>query len=87
LARRKLPPTVWALGIVNLFKGISPEIVHSLLPVFLANVPGRAPDGWVDRGGDKGDGNDDPGFSGSISDWLGKRKILALTGYSLGTLS
>jgi len=37
---RTLPRSVWILGFVSMFMDISSELVHSLLPVFMATVLG-----------------------------------------------
>ena len=87
-SKRKIPPTVWALGLVSLLMDVSSEIVHSLLPVFLVSVLGAGIQtvGLIE-GVAEATAMVTRVFSGSLSDWLGKRKILALVGYGLGTLS
>jgi MFS family permease len=84
----RIPQTVWALGFVSLFMDISSEIIHSLLPVFLVSVLGASV-GMVGliEGVAEGTVMVTRIFSGSLSDWLGRRKILALAGYGLGALS
>jgi MFS family permease len=86
--RRKIPPTVWALGFVSLLMDISSEIIHSLLPVFLVSVIGAGVQtvGLIE-GVAEATAMMTRVFSGSLSDWLGKRKALALIGYGLGALS
>ena len=42
LSIRALPGGIWALGFVSMFMDISSELVHSLLPVFLATVLGTS---------------------------------------------
>ena len=85
---RRTPPTVWALGFVSLFMDISSEIVHSLLPVFLVSVIGASVQtvGLIE-GVAEATAMVTRVFSGSLSDWLGKRKGLAMVGYGLGALS
>lgn len=39
---RALPPSIWALGLGSLFMDMSSELVHSLLPVFMASVLGAS---------------------------------------------
>ncbi len=87
-AGRKIHPTVWALGFVSLLMDISSEIIHSLLPVFLVSVIGAGVQtvGLIE-GVAEATAMVVRVFSGSLSDWLGKRKILAVVGYGLGALS
>jgi len=87
-AGRKIPPTVWALGFVSLFMDISSEIIHSLLPVFLVSVIGAGVQtvGLIE-GVAEATAMVTRVFSGALSDWLGKRKVLAVVGYGLGALS
>lgn len=40
---RRVPATVWALGLVSLFMDISSEMIHGLLPVFLVSTLGASP--------------------------------------------
>jgi MFS family permease len=85
---RKIHPTVWALGFVSLLMDISSEIIHSLLPVFLVSIIGASVQTvGVIEGVAEATAMITRLFSGSLSDWLGKRKILAVTGYGLGALS
>jgi len=84
----RLPTTVWALGFVSLFMDVSSEVVHSLLPVFLVSVLGAGVQmvGLIE-GVAEATAMISRVFSGTLSDWLGRRKILALVGYGLGALS
>ncbi|WP_369681925.1 MFS transporter [Malonomonas rubra] len=87
-ATRKIHPTVWALGFVSLLMDLSSEIIHSLLPVFLVNVVGASVQSvGLIEGMAEATAMMTRVFSGSLSDWLGKRKTLALIGYGLGALS
>ncbi len=84
----QIPQTVWALGFVSLFMDVSSEIIHSLLPVFLVSILGASIQTiGVIEGVAEATALIVKVFSGSLSDWLGKRKILALAGYGLGALS
>lgn len=67
---------------------VSSEIVHSLLPVFLVSVLGAGVQmvGLIE-GVAEATAMISRVFSGALSDWLGRRKILALVGYGLGALS
>lgn len=86
--RAKLPPSIWALGLVSLFMDISSEMIHALLPVFLVTVLGA---NMLTVGVIEGVGEALASiiklFAGSLSDRIGKRKILVVSGYALGALS
>ena len=84
----QLPATIWVLGFVSLFMDISSELVHSLLPVFLVSVIGAsAITVGLIEGVAEATALIVKVFSGVLSDYLGKRKGLAMLGYSLGALS
>jgi MFS family permease len=85
---RALPRGIWALGLVSLFMDVSSELVHSLLPVFMVGVLGAsmATVGVVE-GIAEATAAVTKVFSGAISDWLGRRKRLALIGYGLAALT
>ena len=85
---RQLPGGIWVLGLVSMFMDISSELVHSLLPVFMATVLGTsvATIGIVE-GLAEGAAAVTKVFSGAISDYFRKRKLLAVAGYALGALS
>ena len=83
-----VPRGVWALGLVSMFMDISSEMIHSLLPVFLVGTLGAsvALVGLIE-GVAEATASITKIFSGWLSDRLGKRKLLAVLGYSLGALS
>lgn len=85
---KKIPGTVWALGLVSLFMDVSSELVHSLLPVFMTTVLGAS---MVSVGLVEGIAESTASivkvFSGALSDRLGRRKPLLLLGYGLAALS
>jgi MFS family permease len=64
---------------------ISSELVHSLLPVFLATVLGASMTtiGLLE-GAAEATAAITKVFSGTLSDYLGKRKLLVVLGYGLG---
>lgn len=76
------------LGFVSMFMDISSELVHSLLPIFIATVLGASmvTIGIVE-GVAEGAAAITKVFSGAISDYFGKRKFLAVLGYALGAIS
>ena len=80
-----IPRTVWALGFVSLLMDVSSEMVHSLLPLFLATVLGASAMriGMIE-GTAEATAMIVKIFSGALSDWLRNRKALALLGYGLG---
>ena len=84
----RLPAGVWALGFVSLLMDISSEMVHSLLPLFLVGTLGVS---VIAVGLIEGVAESTAlvvkVFSGSLSDWLGRRKGLAVLGYAMGAAS
>ncbi len=71
-----------------MFMDISSELIHSLLPVFMATVLGASMTtiGLVEGVGEATAAITKV-FSGAISDYLGKRKLLAGLGYGLAALT
>jgi MFS family permease len=67
---------------------ISSEMIHALLPVYLVTVLGTS---MVTVGLIEGIAEATASvtkiFSGAVSDWLGKRKVLAVIGYGLAALT
>lgn len=85
---RRIPRTVWALGLVSLFMDLSSETIHALLPLFLTTTLGVsvAMVGLID-GIAEATGSISKVFSGYISDRMGRRKPLILLGYGLGAIT
>lgn len=85
---RQIPRSVWVLGCVSLFMDVSSEIVHSLLPMFLMASLGASATaiGFIE-GIAEATAPIVKVFSGTLSDYLGNRKWLAVAGYGLGALS
>lgn len=85
---QRLPASIWALGFVSLLMDISSELIHSLRPVFLVTVLGTSmlTVGLIE-GVAEATALIVKVFSGALSDWWGRRKPLAVLGYSLGTLT
>ena len=83
-----LPGGIWALGLVSLFMDISSELIHSLLPVFMSTVLGVSMTtiGLIE-GVAEATAAITKIFSGAISDYLGKRKLLAGIGYGLAAVT
>ncbi|EEA02402.1 major facilitator superfamily MFS_1 [Burkholderia sp. H160] len=85
---RQIPRSVWVLGWVSLFMDISSEIIHSLLPMFLLTVLGASAGAiGLIEGIAEATAPIVKVFSGTLSDYLGNRKWLAVAGYSLGAVS
>ncbi|MGZ8268754.1 MAG: MFS transporter, partial [Burkholderiales bacterium] len=83
-----MPRGVWMLGFVSLFMDVSSELIHSLLPVFMVTGLGAsALVVGVVEGVAESTALIVRVFSGVLSDYLGKRKALAVLGYGLGALS
>ena len=85
---RSLPKSIWALGFVSLFMDMSSEAIHSLLPVYLVSVLGAsaATVGLID-GISEATASITKIFSGAISDWFGKYKLLTVIGYGAAALT
>ena len=85
---RRLPRGIWALGLVSLWMDVSSEMIHALLPVYLVSAMGAS---MVAVGFIEGLAESTAAitkvFSGALSDWLGKRKVLAVVGYGLAALT
>ena len=87
-ARPHIPTGVVALGFVSMLMDASSEMIHSLLPVFLVSVLGAsALSVGVIEGIAEATASVAKVFSGTISDWIGKRKPLVLAGYGLAALT
>jgi len=85
---RLIPVDIWVLGFVSMLADISSEMVHSLLPVFMVTVLGASAIvvGLVE-GVAEATALMVKVFSGTLSDYLGRRKMLAVIGYTLGACS
>ena len=84
----KIPRGIWVLGFVSMLMDISSEMIHSLLPLFMVTVLGAsALTVGLIEGLAESTALIVKVFSGSLSDYLGKRKGLAVFGYALGAVS
>ncbi len=85
---RQLPSGIWVLGFVSLLMDVSSEMIHSLLPLFMVTILGT---GTVAVGAVEGLAESlaliVKVFSGTLSDYWGKRKGLAVFGYALGAFT
>ena len=77
-----------ALGFVSLLMDVSSEIIHALLPVYLVTGLGASmvAVGFIE-GVAEATASIVKVFSGALSDWLGKRKLLAVIGYGLAAFT
>lgn len=85
---RGIPVSIWALGFVSMLMDISSEMIHSLLPLFMVGVLGASAltVGLVE-GVAESTALIAKVFSGVLSDYLGKRKGLAVLGYAMGAFT
>jgi MFS family permease len=83
--QRRLPAGIWALGFVSLLMDVSSEMIHSLLPLFMVTTLGAsALSVGLVEGLAESTALVVKVFSGTLSDYLGRRKGLAVLGYALG---
>ena len=83
-----IPAGVWVLGFVSLLMDVSSEMIHSLLPMFMVTTLGASVfTVGVIEGLAESTALIVKVFSGTLSDYLGKRKLLAVIGYALGALT
>lgn len=85
---KQIPLGIWMLGFVSMLMDVSSEMVHSLLPMFMVGTLGASVliVGLIE-GLAESTALIVKVFSGTLSDYLGKRKGLALFGYALGALT
>ena len=85
---REIPGSIWALGLVSLFMDVSSEMIHALLPLYLVSVLGASTlEVGVIEGIAEATASITKIFSGVLSDYLGKRKLLAALGYGLAAIT
>ncbi|HNT24870.1 MAG TPA: MFS transporter [Anaerolineales bacterium] len=84
---KELPRNIWAVGLTSFFMDVSSEMVLNILPLFLANVLGVKTNiiGLIE-GLAEATASILKLFSGWLSDKLGGRKWLAVTGYGLSAV-
>ena len=84
----QIPRGVWVLGFVGMMMDISSEMIHSLLPLFMVTtLNASAFSVGLIEGLAESTALIVKVFSGVLSDYLGKRKGLAVFGYALGALT
>ena len=85
---RQIPGSIWVLGFVSMLMDISSEMIHSLLPMFMVTVLGTSAfTVGVIEGIAESTTLIVKVFSGALSDYLGKRKSLAVCGYAMAALT
>lgn len=84
----RIPRTVWVLGFVSLLMDISSEMIHALLPLFMAGTLGASAI-WIGliEGIGEGTALIAKVFSGVVADRFGHKKRLVFAGYFLGVIS
>lgn len=84
----RVPRAIWVLGFVSMLMDVSSEMIHSLLPLFMVGTLGASAVlvGLVE-GLAEATALIVKVFSGALSDYLGKRKPLAVFGYALGAFT
>src|SRR5258705_6404370 len=87
LRYRALPRNVFAISLVSLLNDASSEIIYPLLPIFLSSTLGASARaiGTIE-GSAESVSSLLKLYAGYLSDRLGKRKLLVVSGYALATL-
>ena len=81
----RLPTGIWVLGFVSLLMDVSSEMIHGLLPLFMVTTLGISVTAvGLIEGLAESTALIVKVFSGTFSDYLSKRKGLAVFGYALG---
>src|SRR5690348_15744375 len=85
---RKIPRTVFALGLVSFFNDLASEMVYPIVPIFLTSVLHTSIPilGFIE-GFAEATASIMKYFFGTYSDYLKKRKIFVTLGYSFGAVS
>ncbi len=85
---KEVPSGVWVLGFVSMLMDISSEMIHALFPIYLVTVLGASMlTVGVIEGIAEATAMIVKIFSGALSDWLGRRKLLAVIGYGLAAFT
>lgn len=85
---RQIPAGIWVLGFVSLLMDVSSEMIHSLLPLFMVTTLGASTFAvGIVEGLAESLALIVKVFSGTLSDYWGKRKGLAVFGYALGAIT
>jgi MFS family permease len=85
---RRIPAGIWVLGFVSLLMDVSSEMIHSLLPLFMVTTLGASTIAvGIVEGLAESLALVVKVFSGTLSDYWGRRKGLAVFGYALGAFT
>src|SRR5258708_3717373 len=85
---REIPKSIWALGFVSLFMDTSSELIHSLLPIFMVSILGASMTSvGVVEGIAESTALIVKIFSGTLSVYSRKRKLLVAIGYGTAALT
>jgi MFS family permease len=83
-----IPRSIWALGLVSLFMDASSELVHSLLSAYMVTALGASVTSvGLIEGVAEATAMIVKVFSGTLSDLLGRRKLLTVVGYGLAAVT
>jgi MFS family permease len=87
-SKPRIPTGIWVLGFVSMLMDISSEMIHSLLPMFMVGTLGVSVFmvGLIE-GLAEATALIVKIFSGALSDYIGRRKGLAVLGYALGAFT
>lgn len=85
---KQIPAGIWVLGFVSMLMDISSEMIHALLPIYMVTVLGASTlaVGLIE-GIAEATAAITKIFSGALSDYLGKRKGLAVLGYAMAAFT
>ena len=76
------------LGVVSLLMDVSSEMIHGLLPVFLITALGASTaEVGVIEGIAEATASVTKIFSGTLSDYVGRRKLLLVLGYGMAAVT
>jgi MFS family permease len=85
---KTIPAGVWVLGFVSMLMDISSEMIHALLPIYMVTVLGTSTLAvGIIEGIAEATAAITKIFSGALSDWLAKRKGLAVLGYGMAAFT
>lgn len=85
---RKIPRTVFILGLVSFFNDIASEMIYPIVPIFLTTTLGASiPIVGFIEGFAEAVASISKYLFGTYSDYLKKRKIFVTLGYSFGAVS
>lgn len=85
---KRIPKNVFILGLVSFFNDLASEMIYPIVPIFLTSVLHTSiPIVGLIEGIAEAIASISKYLFGTISDYVGKRKVFVAGGYSLGALS